>query len=199
MLYFTANKLTIKPCLKHLANELHLFECYVQCYPNSVIERTFLLYCKKNLNKMNGKIKLKLNQKSSIKNRIYEVFIDENFIGNVDYKNPKLDFVTTLGNHKILVKENDFEKEQNFVLSSRKLILPIEINENFLWTKQSAELPKIMNGIIIGFLLVYAFIITYLLYTKQIEFMYPLIFPFFILLFTNSFLKNNQRFQLNFK
>ena len=148
---------------------------------------------------MNGKIKLKLNQKSSIKNTTYEVFIDENFIGNVDYKNPKLDFVTTLGNHKILVKGNDFEKEQNFVLSSRKLILPIEINENFLWTKQSAELPKIMNGIIIGFLLVYAFIITYLLYTKQIEFMYPLIFPFFILLFTNSFLKNNQRFQLNFK
>lgn len=148
---------------------------------------------------MNGKIKLKLNQKSSIKNTTYEVFIDENFIGNVDYKNPKLDFVTTLGNHKILVKGNDFEKEQNFVLSSRKLILPIEINENFLWTKQSAELPKIMNGIIIGFLLVYAFIITYLLYTKQIEFMYPLIFPFFILLFTNSLLKNNQKFQLNFK
>ena len=27
MLYFTANKLTIKPCLKHLANELHLFGC----------------------------------------------------------------------------------------------------------------------------------------------------------------------------
>ena len=148
---------------------------------------------------MNGKIKLKLNQKSSIKNTTYEVFIDENFIGNVDYKNPKLDFVTTLGNHKILVKGNDFEKEQNFVLSSKKLILPIEINENFLWTKQSAELPKIMNGIIIGFLLVYAFIITYLLYTKQIEFMYPLIFPFFILLFTNSLLKNNQKFQLNFK
>ena len=30
MLYFTANKLTIKPCLKHLANELHLFGCYLQ-------------------------------------------------------------------------------------------------------------------------------------------------------------------------
>jgi len=28
MLYFTANKLTIKPCLKHLANELHLFGCW---------------------------------------------------------------------------------------------------------------------------------------------------------------------------
>ena len=29
MLYFTANKLTIKPYLKHLANELHLFGCYM--------------------------------------------------------------------------------------------------------------------------------------------------------------------------
>lgn len=149
--------------------------------------------------KMNGKIKLKLNQKSSIKNTKYEVFIDEKFVGNIDYKNPKLDFVTTLGNHKILVKGNDFEKEQNFVLSSIKIILPIEINENFFWTKKSAQLLKIMNGIIIGFLLIYAFIITYLLYTKQIEIMYQLIIPFFILLFTNSFLKNNQKFQLNFK
>ena len=148
---------------------------------------------------MNGKIKLKLNQKSSIFNNRYEIFINDNFIGFVDYKNPKIDFNTNLGNHKITVKGKDFEKEHNFTLTSRQIILPIEINENFLWTKQSAELPKIMNGIIIGFLLVYAFIITYLLYTKQIEFMYPLIFPFFILLFTNSFLNNNQRFQLNFK
>ena len=148
---------------------------------------------------MDGKIKLKLNQKYSIKNNIYEVFIDENFVGNVDYKNPKLDFVTTFGNHKILVKGEDFEKEQNFVLSSRKIILPIEINENMFWTKQSTELPKIMNGIIIGFLVVYAFIITYLLYNKEIEFIYPLIIPFFILLFVNSSLRNNQKFQLNFK
>ena len=148
---------------------------------------------------MDGKIKLKLNQKYSIKNNIYEVFIDENFVGNVDYKNPKLDFCNNFGNHKILVKGEDFEKEQNFVLSSRKIILPIEINENMFWTKQSTELPKIMNGIIIGFLVVYAFIITYLLYNKEIEFIYPLIIPFFILLFVNSSLRNNQKFQLNFK
>jgi len=148
---------------------------------------------------MNGKIKLKLNQKSSIRNNIYEVFIDGNFIGIIDYKNPKLDFITNLGNHKILVKEKDFQKEQNFNLSSRKIVLPIEINENFFWTKQSPELPKIMNGIIVGFLMVYALIITYLLYTKEIEFMYPLIIPFLLLLFTSSSLKNNQKFQLNFK
>ena len=35
MLYFTANKLTIKPYLKHLANELHLFGCYAQSYSNT--------------------------------------------------------------------------------------------------------------------------------------------------------------------
>ena len=114
---------------------------------------------------MNGKIKLKLNQKSSIRNNIYEVFIDGNFIGIIDYKNPKLDFITNLGNHKILVKGKEFQKEQNFNLSSRKIVLPIEINENFFWTNQSPELPKIMNGFVVGFLLVYSVIITYL-FTK---------------------------------
>ena len=148
---------------------------------------------------MNGKIKLKLNQKSSIKNNIYEVFIDGNFIGNIDYKNPKLDFITNLGTHKILVKGKDFQKEQNFILSSRKIVLPIEINENLFWTNQSTELPKIMNGFVVGFLLVYAVIITYLLYTQEIKFIYPLIIPFFLLLFTNSTLRNNQKFQFNIK
>ena len=112
---------------------------------------------------VNGKIKLKLNQKSSIRNNIYEVFIDGNFIGIIDYKNPKLDFITNLGNHKILVKGKDFEKEHNFILSSQKIIVPIEINENFFWTKTSAELPKLMNGFLIGLLLVYALVITFLL------------------------------------
>ena len=35
MLYFTANKLTIKPCLKHLANELHVFGCWQKFYKNT--------------------------------------------------------------------------------------------------------------------------------------------------------------------
>ena len=147
---------------------------------------------------MNGKIKLKLNQKSSIRNNIYEVFIDGNFIGIIDYKNPKLDFITNLGNHKILVKGKDFEKEHNFILSSRKIIVPIEINENLFWTKTSAELPKLMNGFLIGFLLVYALVITFLLYTKEIEFKYPLIIPLALLLFSNAFSKK-QKFELNFK
>ncbi|MEC5395562.1 hypothetical protein [Bergeyella sp. RCAD1439] len=148
---------------------------------------------------MNGKVKLKLNQKSSIRNNIYEIFIDGNFIGNIDYKNPKLDYITRLGNHKILVKEKDFEKELNFNLGSGKRVLPIEINENLFWTKQSSGLPQIVKGFVVGFLLVYASIITYLLYTQEIEFKYFLLIPFFLLSFINWALRNNPKFQLNIK
>ena len=155
-------------------------------------------YRLKVLNNMNGKIKLKLNQISSLKNNTYEIFVDDKFVGNVDYKNPKLDYVANLGNHKILVKGKDFEKEHNFILSSRKIIVPIEINENLFWTKTSAELPKLMNGFLIGLLLVYALVITFLLYTKEIEFKYPLIIPLALLLFSNAFSKK-QKFELNFK
>lgn len=35
MLYLAANKSTIKPCLKHLSNELHVFGCYAQSYSNT--------------------------------------------------------------------------------------------------------------------------------------------------------------------
>lgn len=96
---------------------------------------------------MNGKIKLKLNRKSSIKGNRYEVFIDGHFIGSVDDRNPKIDHITNLGNHKILVKTEDFEKEYHFTLSSRKLILPIDINENYFWSKQSGNYLNFLKGL----------------------------------------------------
>ena len=76
--------------------------------------------------------------------------------------------------------------------------MPIEINENFFWTKTPGELPKLVNGFIIGLLLVYTLVITFLLYKNEIDFKYPLIIPLFLLLFTNAFYKN-QKFELNFK
>lgn len=148
---------------------------------------------------MNGKIKLKLNQKSSIYNNRYEIFVDGNFIGNIDYKNPKIDFITNFGNHKILVKEKDFEQEHNFNLSSRKLVLPIEINENFFWSKSNNNLPKLLNGILLGFLIGYALLILFLIVTEKIEIMYPLLLPFALLFFVNSLGKSSSKFELNFK
>ena len=45
---------------------------------------------------MNGKLKLKLGNRTSFNNNRYEIFLDEAFIGSLDYKNPKLDYITTL-------------------------------------------------------------------------------------------------------
>ena len=147
---------------------------------------------------MDGKIKLKLNQKSSIFNNRYEIFINDNFIGFVDYKNPKIDFNTNLGNHKITVKGKDFEKEHNFTLTSRQIILPIEINENMFWSKSNYKLPKIIKGVILGFIIAYSILLLYLFASKKIEFGYPLLIPFFIILFINS-TKQNNKFELSFK
>ncbi|WP_434979112.1 hypothetical protein [Daejeonia sp. YH14] len=147
---------------------------------------------------MQGKIKLKLNQKSSIRNKKYEVFIDENFIGNIDYKSPKLDYIANIGTHKILIKGNDFEKEENFTLSSQKIIQPIELNENIFWSKSSTELQKFVNGILIGILIVYLFVIAIMLYDKM-EINLSTILPFFLILTSISLTKNSQKFTLNFK
>ena len=39
MLYSAANKSTIKPCLKHLSNELHVFERYMQAKIKNTYEK----------------------------------------------------------------------------------------------------------------------------------------------------------------
>ena len=117
---------------------------------------------------MNGKLKLKLGNRTSFNNNRYEIFLDEAFIGSLDYKNPKLDYITTLGNHKILIKDKDFEMEHHFVLSSRKLILPVEIKESYFWTQSNEKLSKFFKAFILGFLAVYFVIFAYLLIFDQI-------------------------------
>lgn len=142
---------------------------------------------------------MKLNQKSSLKKILYEVFIDGKLIGTMDSRTPKLELVTNLGNHKVLVKGGDFEKEINFILSSRKLVVPIEIQPNLFWIRYSGKLQAILNGIIIGFLAVYVLVISCLLFTKQIPLLYPLFLPLLILFFTYVFTKKHGKFDLHFK
>ena len=107
-------------------------------------------------------------------------------------------FITNFGNHKITVKGKDFEKEHNFTLTSRQIILPIEINENMFWSKSNYKLPKIIKGVILGFIIAYSILLLYLFASKKIEFGYPLLIPFFIILFINS-TKQNNKFELSFK
>lgn len=145
---------------------------------------------------MRAKIKLKLNQKAYLRNKRYEIFLDDNFVGFLDYRNIKMDVLTNTGNHKILVKGKDFEKEHHFLLSSTKLVQPIEINENLFWTRENVWLPKTIKTALIIAVLLYAVFITFLLYSKKIEFSYFLILPFLILFFASS---SNQKFEINFK
>ena len=57
----------------------------------------------------NGKLKLKLNR-NFIRKYKYQVLIDDVLIGELDYKNLKLDFETTVGKHKIIIKIEESPK-----------------------------------------------------------------------------------------
>ena len=89
--------------------------------------------------------------------------------------------------------------EHHFVLSSRKLILPVEIKESYFWTQSNEKLSKFFKAFILGFLAVYFVIFAYLLFFDQIKFGFSLVIPFFLLLSVNQFSKSNSKFQLNFK
>ena len=102
----------------------------------------------------NGKLKLKLNRNFIKKNK-YQVLIDDVLIGELDYKNLKLDFETTIGKHKIIIKDEDCEIEKHFYLSPQKIILPITISENFFWSKSNKfflpiPVPAFMMKMIMG-------------------------------------------------
>ena len=148
---------------------------------------------------MNGKLKLKLTRRALFKNNRYEIFLDDIFIGSLDNRTPKLDYITSLGNHKIVIKSDYSEVEKHFDLNSEKPILPVGIKESYFWTQSNEKLSKFFKAFILGFLAVYFVIFAYLLIFDQIKFGFSLVIPFFLLLSVNQFSKSNSKFQLNFK
>jgi hypothetical protein len=148
---------------------------------------------------MTGKIVFKLNHKTYLKSNSYEIFIDNNFVGKIDYKNRKLDFCTNVGNHRILVKGKNHKKELSYTITSRKRIVPIDINENFLWQRNSKRFPKIINAIILGFLFFFALLISFLILTNYINFSYLLLSPFILVLLIAFNSKNQNQFTLNIR
>ena len=89
--------------------------------------------------------------------------------------------------------------EHHFVLSSRKLILPVEIKESYFGLNLMKNYQNFLKAFILGFLAVYFVIFAYLLIFDQIKFGFSLVIPFFLLLSVNQFSKSNSKFQLNFK
>lgn len=148
---------------------------------------------------MNGKLKLKLSRCISFKNNRYEVFLDDVFIGSLDGKTQKLDIITNLGNHKILIKNNCYVMEKHFTISSRKLILPIEINESYFWTTPNEKMEKAIKGFLIGFLIVYAFIICFSIFNKVMQFNFILMIPFVLIVFLSSLFDKKNKFDIVFR
>ena len=69
----------------------------------------------------NGKLKLKLNRNFIKKNK-YQVLIDDVLIGELDYKNLKLDFETTIGKHKIIIKDEDYAINWQITENSKNIL-----------------------------------------------------------------------------
>ena len=106
---------------------------------------------------MNGKLKLKLTRRTLFKNNRYQIFLDDIFIGSLDKRTPKLDYIISLGNHKIVIKSDYSVVEKHFDLNSEKPILPVGIKESYFWSPANEKLEKAIKGFLIGFLIVYAF------------------------------------------
>ncbi len=135
----------------------------------------------------NGKLKLKLNRNFIKKNK-YQVLIDDVLIGELDYKNLKLDFETTIGKHKIIIKDEDCEIENHFYLSPQKIILPITISENFFWSKSNKFFSSIyLKSFVLGFVIAYFVIMIYLFYRNKDEVNLSFMIPLLLLLIFNTF------------
>ena len=146
---------------------------------------------------MTGKIILKLNAKASFKSNRYEVFIDDTFIGFIDYKNSKIGYETAYGNHTIRIADKESEINNLFTISNRKPLVPIEINENYFWT--NSQTTKFIKGITFGFLMVYCIAFIYFVVYKQIEINYSFAIPLFLMCWYLIASKTKQKFTLKFK
>lgn len=147
---------------------------------------------------MNGKLKLKLTRRTLFKNNRYEIFLDDIFIGSLDNRTPKLDYITSLGNHKIVIKSDYSEVEKHFDLNSEKPILPVGIKESYFWSPANEKLEKAIKGFLIVFLIVYAFVICFSLFFKEIQFNFTLTVPFIILVSLSSFFNKKNQFDICF-
>lgn len=147
---------------------------------------------------MNGKLKLKLTRRALFKNNRYEIFLDDIFIGSLDNRTPKLDYITSLGNHKIVIKSDYSEVEKHFGLNSEKPILPVSIKESYFWSSSNEKLEKTIKGFLIGFLIVYAFVICFSLFFKEIQFNFTLTVPFIILVSLSSLFNKKNQFDICF-
>ena len=148
---------------------------------------------------MEGKIKLRIGSKSSFWNRRYKVFLNGNSVGNIDYKNPQISFGANMGNNLLLVKSKTFEKELNLNITNDKLIFPFEIKENWDANNSKFKPSKLIDGLKIGFLIVYILTFSYITIIMNKNMAPSIFIPIIILISLNSSFKRTAPFELDYK
>jgi hypothetical protein len=98
-----------------------------------------------------------------------------------------------------LVKSKTFEKELNLNITDEKLIFPVEITENWGANNSEFKTSKLLYGLKIGFLIVYALVISYLTLIKNKNMTFSLIIPIIILISFGSSFKKTTPFDLDYK
>ena len=148
---------------------------------------------------MEGKIKLRIGRKSSFWNRSYKVFLNGNFVGNIDYKNSQISFGANTGNNFLLVKSKTFEKELNLNITDDKMIHPVEITDNWIANNSEFKSFKLMNGLKIVFLIVNTLTFFYLTLIKNKNLTLSIVIPIVILFSLGSSFKKTDPFDLEYK
>ncbi|WP_374360010.1 hypothetical protein [Cloacibacterium sp.] len=109
-----------------------------------------------------------------------------------------MDYITSLGNHKIVIKSDYSEVEKHFDLNSEKPILPVGIKESYFWSPTNEKLEKAIKGFLIGFLIVYTFVICFSLFFKEMPFNFIFTIPFIILVSLSSLFNKKNQFDICF-
>jgi F0F1-type ATP synthase assembly protein I len=143
---------------------------------------------------IDAKINLQINGISSFWNKRYKVYLNDNFVGNLDYKNSKIGIWSKVGTQKLIVKRKDFEKELQVNLTSNQNIITINIDENVNYSSQ------LLKGIVIGIFIGFFAIMLHSFFFNKTKLNIALIIPFFLfigLAFSKS--KENLPFDLKVK
>lgn len=148
---------------------------------------------------MEGKIKIRIGSKASFWNKRYTLFLDEDLVGQIDYKNPQIVFGATIGSHKLVVKGKYFEKELDLNLHKDKLVLPIELNESCFSQNSENRMSKILQGVNIGFLIVYFITFAYFTIVENKNLNSSLIIPIILIFSLNKSPNKGNPFDLEFK
>ena len=148
---------------------------------------------------MKGKIKIRIGSKASFWNRIYELFLNGEAVGNLDCKNLQIALQANAGSNKLVVKSKTFKKVLDLNITNENLIYPIGIIEN--WKENNSEFKnhKVIKGLTIGFVLTYALGIAYLTIFKNKELTYSILIPFLFLIALRSSFKKTYSFDLELK